>query len=155
MADKDFLGVGMKFPPQINKATGRFMTVSAEDSARQSLYLILMTHLTERPMRPDFGSELMSYTFMDVNAGSIAWITRTIREQIALQEPRVTDVDISTDVTSGSGMVLFDIRYRITESNTMDNLVFPFYMNAQTEEEEEEEKESIAYEPQIVEEVEY
>ncbi len=155
MADKDFLGVGMKFPPQINKATGRFMTVSAEDSVRQSLYLILMTHLTERPMRPDFGSELMSYTFMDVNAGSIAWITRTIREQIALQEPRVTDVDISTDVTSGSGMVLFDIRYRITESNTMDNLVFPFYMNAQTEEEEEEEKESIAYEPQIVEEVEY
>ncbi|MCR5097936.1 MAG: GPW/gp25 family protein [Lachnospiraceae bacterium] len=155
MADKDFLGVGMKFPPQINKATGRFMTVSAEESVRQSLYLILMTHLSERPMRPDFGSELMSYTFMDVNAGSIGWITRTIREQIALQEPRVSDVDINTDVTSGSGMVLFDIRYRITDTNTLDNLVFPFYLNAQTEEEAEEEKESIAYEPQIVEEVEY
>jgi phage baseplate assembly protein W len=119
------------------------------------MYLILMTHLTERPLRPDFGSELMGYTFMDVNAGSIGWITRTIREQVALQEPRVTDIDISTDVSPGSGMVLFDIRYTITDTNTTGNLVFPFYMRAQTEEEEQEEKESIAYEPQIVEEIEY
>ncbi len=155
MADKEFLGKGMKFPPQINQATGRFVTVSAEESVKQSLYLILMTHLTERPMRPEFGSELMSYTFMDVNAGSISWITRTIREQIALQEPRVTEVEISTDVTSRAGMVLFDIRYRIADTNTVDNLVFPFYMRAETEEEIQEEKESTAYEPQIVEEVEY
>lgn len=153
MAEKDYLGKGMKFPPQINEATGRFVTVSAEESVRQSLYLILMTQLSERPMRPDFGSELMGYTFMDINAGSLAWITRAIREQIALQEPRVTDVDIDTEITGTSGMVLFDIRYRVADTNTEDNLVFPFYMRAQTEEEEEEEKESLAYEPQIVEEI--
>ncbi len=156
MAENDFLGKGMKFPPQINQATGRIMTVDAEDVVKQSLYLILMTQLSERPMRPDFGSELMGYTFMDVNAASIGWITRTIREQIAIQEPRVTDVEIAVDASGTSGMIVFDIRYRITETNTEGNLVFPFYTNSsQTEEEAQEEKESYAYEPQIVEEVEY
>ena len=153
MAERDFLGKGMKFPPQINAATGRFVTVSAQESVKQSLYLILMTQLSERPMRPDFGSELMGYTFMDINAGSIAWITRAIREQIALQEPRVTDVDIIPEVTANSGMILFDIRYRLADSNTEDNMVFPFYMRSQTADEEEEEEESLAYEPQIVEEI--
>ena len=94
MAVNDFLGKGMKFPPQINKATGRFATVDGEESVRQSLYIILMTQISERPLRPDFGSELMGYTFMDINPNSINWMTRTIREQIALQEPRVTDIDI-------------------------------------------------------------
>ena len=153
MAVKDFLGKGMKFPPQINQATGRFMTVDLDESVKQSLYLILMTHLTERPMRPDFGSELMSYTFMDINVNSLNWITRTIREQIVAQEPRVSDVSIVPEVSDTSGMILFDIRYRITDTNTEANLVFPFYMRAQAEEEEEEERESIAYEPQPVEEI--
>ena len=67
MAEKEFLGQGMKFPPQINKATGRFMTVDEEQSVRQSIYLILMTQLGERPLRENFGSNLMSYTFMDLS----------------------------------------------------------------------------------------
>lgn len=152
MAEKDFLGRGMKFPPQINRATGRFVTVDEDESVRQSMYLILMTQLTERPLRPDFGSELMGYTFMDVNANSIGWITRTIREQIALQEPRVSDVDIDVNMPDTSGMVVFDIKYRVTDTDTPGNLVFPFYLRGQTPEEEEEERESIAYEPQQVEE---
>ncbi len=154
MADNSFLGKGMKFPPQVNLATGRIETVSEQESVRQSLYLILMTQLTERPMRPDYGSELMGYTFMDINAGSLGWITRVIREQITKQEPRVSDIEINTEVTPNSGMVLFDIRYRVIDTNNEDNLVFPFYMKAQSVEEEVQEKESLAYEPQTVEEIE-
>lgn len=154
MDDKAYLGIGMKFPPEVNRATGRFVTVNAEESVRQSLYLILMTQISERPIRPEFGSELMSYTFMDINVNSINWIIRTIKEQIALQEPRVTDVSVVPEATDNSGKILFDIRYRISETNTPGNLVFPFYMRAQSEEEEEvEERETEAYEPQEVEEI--
>ena len=153
MATKDFLGTGMKFPPQINEATGRFVTVSADESVKQSIYLILTTQLSERPMRPEFGSEIMGYTFMDINAGTLGWITRTISEQITSQEPRISELNIEPEVTGNSGMIIFNIRYRIADTNTEDNLVFPFYMRAQTEEEEEEEKESLAYEPQVVEEI--
>ena len=33
MENNDFLGKGMKFPPQINSATGRFVTVSDLESS--------------------------------------------------------------------------------------------------------------------------
>ena len=155
MKEKEFLGKGMKFPPQINKATGRFETISAEESVKQAIYLILMTQVSERPLRPDFGSSLMGYTFMDINANSIGWVTRSIKEQITRQEPRVSDVDVITDATSRSGVVLFDIRYRVIATNSEGNLVFPFYTGGNTAEEEEKEKESIAYEPQSVEEIGY
>lgn len=149
--NKDFLGKGMKFPPQVNQATGRFVTVTEEQSVKESLYLILMTQKTERPLRPDFGSEIMSYTFLDVNGPMINMIMRTITDQIENQEPRVTDVSVSVDSVSRNGTVVFDIGYVIISSNTRDNLVFPFYLNA---EEEEEEEEPEGYEDDTIEEIE-
>ena len=60
MADKAFLGMGMKFPPQINPATGRFVVSTNEESVKESIYLILMTQKSERFLRPEFGSDLLS-----------------------------------------------------------------------------------------------
>ncbi len=152
MADsKDFLGKGMKFPPQINPATGRFVTVSEEESVKQSIYLILMTQQTERPLRPEFGSNIMSYTFMDQNAGKINMMVRTIKEQIMVQEPRISDVRVSLERSAREGVLLFNIEYTISSTNTHDNYVFPFYLNVTPEENSEGEPEN--YDPQIVEEI--
>ena len=140
MAQAGFLGKGMKFPPRINPATGRFETVSAEESVKESVYLILMTQKTERPMLPEFGTNLMSYTFMDMNYTQLNMIIRTIRDQLMVQEPRIRDVDITADLQSRPGVVLFQIDYTVRDTNTRDNLVFPFYLNAQGSEEEEEEE---------------
>ena len=76
MPEKHYLGTGMKFPPQIHPATGRFMVSSEAESVKESVYLILMTQRSERFLRPDFGSDLMSYTFMDLNITSIHMMTR-------------------------------------------------------------------------------
>lgn len=142
----------MKFPPQVNAATGRFVAVSAEEAVRQSLYLILTTQLTERPMRPTFGSNLMSYSFMDINQNSVNLVTRMVKEQILRQEPRVENVRVQANTTSRLGVVLFQISYTISQSGSQDNLVFPFYLNRQTKEEAEREAET--YEPETVEEIE-
>ncbi len=149
--EKDYLGQGMKFPPQINPATGRFVTVSEEESVRQSIYLILMTQQTERPLRPTFGSNIMSYTFMDINMGQLNMVARTIREQITAQEPRIEDVKVGMEPGNQRGVVLFNVEYTIISSNTKDNYVFPFYLNAMTKSDEEGERSS--YEPETVEEV--
>ena len=151
--NNDFLGKGMKFPPQINAATGRFVLSEGEQSVRESLYMILMTQISERPMRPDFGSNLMAYTFMDVTQANVSMVVRAIQEQIMQFEPRVTDVDIYADVSSRPGVILFDVGYTVRTTNVRDNFVFPFYMNNQASEEEERETEE--YEPETVEEVEY
>ena len=130
----------MKFPPQIDPATGRFVTVSEEESVKESVYLILMTQRTERFLRPEFGSDLMSYTFMDQNATSIHMMTRSITEQILSQEPRIRDVSVTTDDRSRGGCLLVNIDYVLQSTNQRDNLVFPFYLNATAEDD--------AYEPE-------
>ena len=153
MPDRDFLGKGMKFPPQINAATGRFEVSEGADSVRESLYLILMTQVSERPMRPEFGSSLMSYTFIDITQANVTLIIRTIQEQIITFEPRVTNVTVDVDPSSRPGVVLFNIGYTIRDTNVRDNFVFPFYLNSQEPTEEETETEE--YEPETVEEIEY
>lgn len=140
MPTNRFLGTGMKFPPQVNKATGRFMVASEEESVKESVYLILMTQKTERFLRPDFGSSLMSYTFMDINITSVNMMIRSLTEQILTQEPRVQNVNITTDSQVRDGCLLVTIDYVIRNSNVRDNLVFPFYLNAAAEED--------AYEPE-------
>lgn len=139
MPGNGFLGAGMKFPPQVDKATGRFVASSGEESVRESVYLILMTQKTERFLRPDFGSSLMSYTFMDINATTINMMVRDITQQILEQEPRVQDVAITTDLKVREGRLFINIDYTVRGSNVRDNLVFPFYLNAAEEE---------AYEPE-------
>ena len=152
MAEKEFLGQGMKFPPQINKATGRFMTVDEEQSVRQSIYLILMTQLGERPLRENFASNLMSYTFMDLSLTRINILIRTLKDRILNQEPRIDNLEITPSEDSGNGRIIFDIEYTVSATNTRDNLVFPFYLNQETEVREDEPEN---YESEPIEEIEY
>lgn len=136
--EKNFLGRGMKFPPQINPATGRFVLAEGAESVKQSIYLILMTQKTERFARPEFGSNLMNYTFMDTGITMLNIMSREITNDILRNEPRVEDVDIDIDATSKKGCLIINLRYRIKETNTSDNLVFPFYLDATWSETEEE-----------------
>lgn len=134
MDDKSFLGSGMKFPPSINMTTGRFEVSSGEQSVKESVYLILMTQKNERWLRPGFGSEIMSYTFIDTNDTALNLMRRDITSTITMQEPRVSEVNVRIDAGSRPGCLYIDIDYVITGTNTRDNLVFPFYLNADTEE---------------------
>ena len=136
--NKAFLGQGMKFPPQVNPATGRFMTVSKEQSVKESVYVILMTQKQERLMRPNFGTSLMSYTFMDTGVTALNMMSRELSTDIMRQEPRIADVQVDIDSKSKEGCLFININYRVRESNVKDNLVFPFYLDATWEEKENE-----------------
>ncbi len=141
MPEGSFLGTGMKFPPQVNRATGRFEVASEKESVKESVYLILMTQQTERFTRPNFGSNLMSYTFMDVNNTTLSIMIRDLTEQLTRQEPRIQDVRVAADDQVRDGCLIVNIGYTIRNTNVRDNLVFPFYLNVTDEEEE-------AYEPE-------
>ena len=126
---KEFLGRGMKFPPQINPATGRFVTSSGAESVKESIYLILMTAKTERILHPKFGSRIMNYTFMDTSLTMLNIMSRELTEDIINNEPRVDNVNIEIDARSKEGCLIISLQYRIIESNINDNLVFPFYLD--------------------------
>lgn len=134
MKERMFLGTGMKFPPQIDPGTGRFALSSGEQSVRESVYLILMTHQGERWLEPQFGSRMMSYAFMDSSPTTLRMMADELRDMILRQEPRVGEVDVDIDPNAKEGCLLVSIAYRVAATNTRDNLVFPFYLTGEREE---------------------
>ncbi len=132
-----YLGTGMKFPPQINPATGRFMTVSDEESVKESIYLILMTQKRERFMRPSFGSDILSYAFMDTSTTALNLIKQEITSNILSQEPRVEDVGITIDDKQQAGCLMIYIDYVLKADHSSGSMVFPFYLTQEPKEEEE------------------
>lgn len=126
---QEFLGSGMKFPPQVNPSTGRFEVSSGVASVKESVYIILMTQKTERWIRPEFGSSLMNYTFMDTSVTMLNFMAREVASDLMTQEPRLADVDVKIDAASKPGCLIIYIDYLIRDTNVRDNLVFPFYLD--------------------------
>ena len=134
MNDRAFLGAGMKFPPQIDPGTGRFAVSAREQSVRESVYLILMTSRGERWLEPNFGSQMASYAFMDTSPTMLRMMSDDLRDLLLTQEARISDVDVEIDPETKNGCLLVNIRYTVAATNSQDNLVFPFYLNAAREE---------------------
>ena len=97
MENQMFLGTGFKFPPSVDPGTGRFLTSSGAQSVKESVYLILMTQQGERWLLPGFGSNLMSFTFMDTSVTMLNVLANSLRSVLVEQEPRINDVDIDID----------------------------------------------------------
>ena len=140
---KEFLGSGMKFPTQINPATGRFEVAKGETSIKESVYLILMTQKSERWIRPEFGSSLMNYTFMDTSATMLNVMARDVASDLMSQETRLADVNVRIDSSSKPGCLIIYIDYLVRATNVRDNLVFPFYLDTTWEDTEETDGEEI------------
>ena len=127
---KDFLGVGWKFPVEVDPATGRILTVSSEDDIREAVRIILLTGKGERMMRPDFGCDVRKYTF-----GTMDYTTRTQLEQevwdaLIRWEPRITDIQVRVEEDPGnSARMLIRVEYVVRATNNPYNLVFPYFMN--------------------------
>lgn len=133
MAKEWFLGTGLKFPLQVNKTTGRFVMSQGQDNVKESLYMILMTQQSERFTRPEFGSRMMSYTFMDTSETMLNVMARDIQNTILTQEPRIAKANVNISQKLEQGCLMVDIQYMLRETNTMDNMVFPFYLYAEKE----------------------
>ena len=112
-------------------------TYPMKRSVKESVYIILMTQKSERWIRPEFGSSLMNYTFMDTSTTMLNMMAREIARDLVSQEPRLADVNVRIDATSKQGCLIIYIDYLIRETNVRDNLVFPFYLDTTWEEPEE------------------
>ena len=125
--DKAFLGVGWSFP--LAARDGQAQMVVYEEDVRQAILIILLTNPGERIMRPTFGAGLKAFVFEPVNATTMESIRRQVDEALVDWEPRidVLGVDVTAD-PAHSGTVLIDIAYRVRLTNSVGNLVYPFYL---------------------------
>jgi phage baseplate assembly protein W len=125
---KAFLGIGWSFP--ICLATdGRVDTVAYEEDIAQAIKIILGTNRGERVMRPDFGAGLNAFVFEPVSQTTLQLVQTRVEEALIDWEPRidVVAVKVTTDAATRNRL-LIDITYRVRATNTVRNLVYPFYL---------------------------
>ncbi len=123
-----FLGAGLAFPLRVDEQ-GHLAMNSLEDHVRQSIGLILGTGRGERVMRPDFGAGLHELVFAPMNAATTAMVEHEVRSGLVRFEPRidVTGVRVEVD-TAEPGLLRIHLGYRVRRTDTMFNLVYPFYL---------------------------
>ena len=124
----EFLGTGWRFPILPDRGGG-LGYVSGDQSVEQSLLVLLQTAVGERAMRPRFGTRLAEMVFAPGSPQNLSRLETTVREAVRDHEPRaeLEDVTAEQDPTDDT-RVTVSVRYRVRQSNTRGNLVFPFYV---------------------------
>jgi phage baseplate assembly protein W len=126
-ANKTFLGVGWSFP--VNTSGGQADMVRYEEDIRQSILIILLTNNGERVMRPTFGAGLNKFLFEPVNPTTLAALQTRVHDSLIDWEPRIDVLAVEVTPSPKSlSTVLIDISYRVRATNSVGNLVYPFYL---------------------------
>ena len=126
---KSFLGVGLKFPIQVDKNTGRIITSSYEEDIQEAIRFILSTRKGERIRNPQFGCGIHEYMFDTMDFTTISAIKHEVETALVLWEPRIENIEVTVDTSGEEGVVLIGIGYVVKSTNSPFNLVLPFYIN--------------------------
>jgi phage baseplate assembly protein W len=128
MMSKPFLGKGWSFPVQVDSQTGGIQRADYEESVRQSIWIILGTAKGERVMRPEFGCDIYDLVFENITAGVIGRVSQAVREALLLFEPRIDLVEVRVAPEEEGQVMLISIDYQVRATNSLFNLVYPFYL---------------------------
>lgn len=123
------LGTGWKFPLAVT-AAGGIARSSEETRIEESIHFILGTALGERVMLPEFGSAAHDALFAPASAARIAAIVEQTRRALIQHESRIDILEARGEVPPGaSSTLVVRIVYRVRATNTIGNLVHPFYLS--------------------------
>ncbi len=124
----DILGSGIAFPLQVDRRGG-IALASDETDVDQAIQLILATAPGERPMRPEFGCGVHDFVFDTIDASTVGRMEEEIRAALFRWEPRIEVLAVEFDLDFvDRGELLIQIDYRVRPTNTLRNLVYPFYV---------------------------
>ena len=117
---KNRLGSGLKFP-----IVGNFEPQEGLDLLLEDIQQLLLTIPGERPMRPAFGCNLRNQIWENMTVaaddGSAA-----IKEALTRFEPRITVDGVTGTINENTGLITFNIQFRVVNTDSSINLVFPF-----------------------------
>ena len=126
---QDFLGNGWWFPI-LPTPGGRLRWVGGDQIVRQSIWMILGTAQGERLMLPEFGCGIHDLVFEPNTVTLRAELATEVTQALARWEPRIDVLDVQV-TTRPQERNHLDIRidYEIRALNSVDNLVYPFYLS--------------------------
>ena len=129
----DFLGIGWKFPPKFSEDGKTITMVNNEENVHQSLFILLTTIKGQRMLRSNFHCDLQPFVYQNVDYQLINDMRNTIEQSILIHESRINleRVEVIPD-NEEPGVVYICIYYRICNSNSRQNILFPYYLNEST-----------------------
>jgi phage baseplate assembly protein W len=123
-----FLGRGWAFPVCIG--AGATATAAYDEDIEQAILIILGTDPGERVMRPDFGAGLRAFVFEPLNPATMEALRQRVRDALIDWEPRIDVQAVTvTAATDSVGKVIIEMSYRVRATNSLRNLVYPFYLD--------------------------
>jgi Bacteriophage baseplate protein W len=127
-SQRDYLGIGWKFPLQVTPG-GRLAAARYEQRIEESIYLILSTAKGERVMLPDFGCGIHELVFAPNNITTRSLVIANARQALVRYEPRIDVLDVNAEsAPEQPNLLLIRVDYRIRANNARGNLVYPFYI---------------------------
>lgn len=134
--DRPFLGRGWSFPPTFDRAAGGVRMLEREDDVASSLHLLLSTARGERIMVPQYGCNMDELVFENLDTRMRTLMADKIASAILYHEPRIDleRVEVNSDPAELlEGRVLIGVTYRVRETNSRFNFVFPYYLEEGTD----------------------
>jgi uncharacterized protein len=124
-----FLGIGWAFPLEF-AATGAAAMAVLEEDVAQAIRIILGTNPGERVMRPDFGAGLDDFLFEPASATTLERVRVRVETALIDWEPRIDLVEVRVEVAGTlRNRIDVEVHYRVRATNTLHNLVYPFYLD--------------------------
>jgi phage baseplate assembly protein W len=125
---QEFLGVGWKYPVQLDLA-GEIALSRYEEDVREAIWIILGTAPGERIMRPDFGCGIYEYVFAPNDVHTAGLVRFHVEDALARWEPRIDLEQVRAQADPGNpALLLISIDYRVRATDSRFNLVYPFYL---------------------------
>jgi len=126
---RKFLGTGWKFPLRVTPAGGLSYS-SGEQNVEDAIWILLGTARGERQMLPRFGCGIHDLVFAPNNPATRGAIAHLVKDALNEWEPRIDVLDVNVSSPSAEGnTILIRLDYRVRSNNTFGNLVYPFYIN--------------------------
>jgi phage baseplate assembly protein W len=130
VSEGDFRGSGWRFPIQPG-ADGSLGYIGLDDNVAQSVKCMLRTRAGERLMRPEFGTTAPSMVFDADSEQNLFRLEQALSDAVRRWEPRVEVDQVHAERDpAGEGCVTVTVTYRILRTNTVRNLVFPYYLQS-------------------------
>jgi phage baseplate assembly protein W len=126
--ERDFLGIGWRYPVATDPRSGDVALSRYERDVREAIRIILETAPGERVMRPRFGCGIHDLVFEEMSTTTLSAVEAAVRDALIAYEARIELLGVAVDPLQAlDGMLVISIDYRIRRTNQTDNLVYPFY----------------------------
>lgn len=126
--ENSFLGIGWGFPVRFDDITMDNSMVTKETDIYESLRILLGTQPGERTMQPRFGCNLRQFMHEIATESLFTQIKEVIRDAILRFEARIDVESLLTEYDPNEGVLHITIEYRIRQTNSRHNMVYPYYL---------------------------